>query len=89
MKKLAIAGVASLGLLLAACNHTPGARITSGALVGGAAGAGIGQAIGGNTESTVAGAAIGAGTGAAIAAANEPRYCTTYDRYGQRYDYRC
>jgi len=89
MKKLAIAGVAGLGLLLAACNHTSSDRIVSGALVGGAAGAGIGQLVGGNTGATLAGAAIGAGTGAAVAAASEPRYCTTYDEYGRRYDYRC
>jgi len=89
MNKLAIAGVAGLGLLLAACQHTPGSRLGTGALVGGIAGAGIGQAIGGNTQSTVAGAAIGAGTGVAIAAATEPRYCTTYDSYGRRYTYRC
>jgi hypothetical protein len=89
MNKFAIAGVAGLGLLLAACQHTPGSRLGTGALFGGVAGAGIGQAIGGDTESTVAGAAIGAGTGAVIAAATEPRYCATYDSYGRRYTYRC
>lgn len=89
MKKLAILGVAGAGLLLAACQHTPGDRIGTGALVGGVAGAGIGQAVGGDTESTVAGAAIGAGTGAVIAAASEPRYCTAYDQYGRPYQYRC
>ena len=40
--------------------------LTSGAAIGGLVGAGIGQAVGGDTESTLVGAAIGAGVGAAI-----------------------
>ena len=40
--------------------------MTSGAAIGGALGAGLGQAIGGDTESTVVGGILGAGVGAAI-----------------------
>lgn len=47
--------------LLAACGTTMEQRAATGAL-GGAA---VGQAVGGDTESTVAGAAIGAVAGAA------------------------
>ena len=90
MNKLAVITVASAGMLAAACNHMPGDRVATGALLGGAAGAGIGAAAGGDTGSTVAGGILGAGTGAMVgAAAEERRYCTGYDRYGNPYQYRC
>jgi hypothetical protein len=41
-------------------------RTGTGALIGGAAGAGIGQAVGRNTAGTVIGGAVGAGAGALI-----------------------
>jgi uncharacterized protein YcfJ len=53
-------------LLLAACLFSFSgceSDAQTGALIGGAAGAGIGQAAGGNTESTLIGGAIGAGGG--------------------------
>jgi osmotically inducible lipoprotein OsmB len=89
MNTLAIIAVASTGFLAAACNHMPGDRVATGALVGGAAGAGIGAAATGTTGGTIAGGILGAGTGAMIGAASENRYCTTYDRYGNPYRYRC
>lgn len=51
---------AALVLPLGSCN------VTSGAAIGGLIGAGLGQAAGGDTESTVVGGLIGAGIGAAI-----------------------
>lgn len=51
---------AALTLPLGSCS------VTSGAAIGGVLGAGLGQAIGGDTESTVLGGVIGAGVGAAI-----------------------
>lgn len=89
MKSLALVAVTGIALMLGACSNAPGDRVARGALVGGAAGAGIGQLVGGSTEATLAGAAIGAGTGAAVAASSNPRWCTGYDRYGRPYDYRC
>ena len=56
-----IVGVGLLsGVLIAAGCATKG---QTGALLGGAAGAGLGQAFGGDTGSTVAGGALGAGVG--------------------------
>ena len=54
----------SIGLLAGLC-LTAGcdSSAKSGALIGGLAGAGLGQAIGGNTEATLIGGAIGAGGG--------------------------
>lgn len=89
-KKIAAVAIAGTGLVLAACNHTPGASVATGALVGGAAGAGIGQIVGGTTAATLTGAAIGAGTGAVVgAAAEQRRVCTAYDEYGRAYQYYC
>lgn len=90
MKNLAILAVS--GLLVAGCaGQTPGERVATGALLGGAAGAGAGQAIGGDTESTVIGGILGAGAGsmAGAASAEGDRWCTDYDRYGEPYRYRC
>ena len=45
----------------------------TGALIGGAAGAGIGQAVGRNTEGTLIGAAVGAGAGYLIGAQSDKK----------------
>jgi len=65
-------------------------RATTGALVGGAGGALLGQAIGGNTKSTVIGAASGALLGAVVGSATTPQrredqQCRYQDRYGRIY----
>lgn len=87
-----IATIAAAGLMVAACNSSPGANVAAGSLIGGAAGAGIGAAAtGGSTGGTVAGGIIGAGTGAVVgaAASQDNRWCRDYDRYGRPYRYRC
>lgn len=64
-------------------------RATTGALIGGAGGALVGQAIGRDTTSTLVGAAVGAGAGALIGAATTPGYCRYRDQYGRVYEARC
>lgn len=64
-------------------------RATTGALIGGAGGALVGQAIGGNTGATLVGAAVGAGAGAMIGAATTPGQCRFRDQYGRIYEARC
>ncbi|RWF67952.1 MAG: glycine zipper 2TM domain-containing protein [Mesorhizobium sp.] len=60
-------------------------RATTGALIGGAGGALVGQAIGGNTKSTVIGAASGALLGAVVG----EQLCRYQDRYGRIYTAPC
>ncbi len=73
-KKLAAAAAIALSVAIAGCAQTEGQqRATTGALVGGAGGALVGQAIGGNTKSTVIGAASGALLGAVVGSATTPR----------------
>jgi len=66
-------------------------RATTGALLGGAGGALVGQAIGGNTKSTVIGAAGGALLGAVVGSATTPQQpsnnqlCRYRDPYGRIY----
>lgn len=69
-------------------------RATTGALIGGAGGALVGQAIGGNTKSTVIGAASGALLGAVVGSATTPQrrgdqLCRYQDRYGRIYTAPC
>ncbi|MES0006914.1 glycine zipper 2TM domain-containing protein [Mesorhizobium sp. M0062] len=69
-------------------------RATNGALIGGGVGALAGQALGGNTKSTVIGAAGGALLGAVIGQATTPRrrgeqLCRYQDRYGRIYTAPC
>lgn len=69
-------------------------RATTGALIGGAGGALVGQAIGGNTKSTVIGAASGALLGAVVGSATTPQrrgeeMCRYQDRYGRIYTAPC
>ncbi|RWK35102.1 YMGG-like glycine zipper-containing protein [Mesorhizobium sp.] len=80
---------------LAGCAQTEGQqRATTGALVGGAGGALVGQAIGRDTKSTVIGAASGALLGAVVGSATTPQrrgeqLCRYRDRYGRIYTAPC
>lgn len=94
MKKVLVAVLMSAAL--AGCEtQTEGQqRATTGALVGGAGGALVGQAIGGNTKSTVIGAASGALLGAVVGSATTPQrrgeqLCRYQDRYGRIYTAPC
>lgn len=84
MRKLLIAGFATLGLT--AC-ETPQ---QTGALIGGGAGAAIGAAatdsVGGAVVGGIAGAAVGAIIGHV---ADRPGYCYARDQYGQTIVVRC
>ncbi|KAA3451614.1 hypothetical protein C7I87_06270 [Mesorhizobium sp. SARCC-RB16n] len=65
-------------------------RAATAALLGGASGALVGQAIGGNTKSTVIGAAGGALLGAVVGSATtaqcrKDQLCRYQDRYGRIY----
>lgn len=69
-------------------------RATTGALVGGAGGALVGQAIGGNTQSTLIGAGAGALLGAVVGSATTPQprgqqLCRYQNRNGQIYTAPC
>ena len=82
-----------LSISLAGCAATEQEqRAGTGALIGAGAGALAGQAIGGNTRSTVAGAGAGALLGAVVGTASTPR-STEYCRYrrsdGTIYTARC
>ncbi|TIX73289.1 MAG: hypothetical protein E5V30_02250 [Mesorhizobium sp.] len=61
-------------------------RATTGALVGGAGGALVGQAIGGNTKSTVIGAVVGSAT---TPQRRGEQLCRYQDRYGRIYTAPC
>ncbi len=84
VKKCAIAAIAALALT--ACTTQEQQRGTTGAVVGGLGGALIGQAVGGNTKSTLIGAALGAGAGALIGVATaQPGKCRYRDARGREY----
>ncbi|WP_280821861.1 glycine zipper 2TM domain-containing protein [Pseudaminobacter soli (ex Li et al. 2025)] len=77
----------------AGCSQTEQSAGT-GALVGGAGGALVGQAIGRDTKSTVTGAGAGALLGAVVAGSgsSQPRgqeMCRYQDRYGRIYTAPC
>ncbi|MBX3583036.1 MAG: glycine zipper 2TM domain-containing protein [Rhizobiaceae bacterium] len=85
-----------LTVAVAGCSETTSPQQRSagtGALVGAAGGALVGQAIGGNTRSTVAGAAGGALLGAVVGTATAPRgqqYCRYRDyNTGRIYEAPC
>ena len=89
MKKMMIAAVSALTLGLAGCT-TSERNIAIPAAVGAGGGALLGQAIGGDTESTLIGAGIGAAAGALVgAASNRPGECVYRDGRGQRYIAEC
>ncbi|OQM76959.1 YMGG-like glycine zipper-containing protein [Manganibacter manganicus] len=72
--KTTIAAAMLLSLALAGCASTPQQQRTgTGALLGAGAGALAGQAIGGDTKSTLIGAASGAAIGGIVGSATAPR----------------
>jgi uncharacterized protein YcfJ len=78
---------------LAGCSQTEQSAGT-GALIGGAGGALVGQAIGRDTKSTVIGAGAGALLGAVVAGSGSPQprgqeMCRYQDRYGRIYTAPC
>lgn len=84
-----IAAVSALTLGLAACQSVD-SNVAVPAAVGGLGGAAIGQAVGGNTQSTLIGAGIGAAAGALVgAASNRPGECVYRDGRGNRYVAAC
>jgi hypothetical protein len=82
-------------MALAGCAQTEGQlRAGTGALIGGAGGALVGQAIGCNTRSTVNGAASGALLGAVVGSATTPQrrgeeMCRYQSRDGRIYTAPC
>jgi hypothetical protein len=86
MKKLTFATLAAvLALGVAGCTSTQ-----QGAVVGGVGGALVGQAVGGNTASTLIGAAVGTAAGALIGdAVGRPGYCRYRNSRGKVYEARC
>ncbi|MFD2236317.1 YMGG-like glycine zipper-containing protein [Aureimonas populi] len=89
MKKMMIAAVSALTLGLAGCQSVD-RNVAVPAGVGALGGALVGQAIGGNTESTLIGAGVGAAAGALVGAAtNRPGECVYRDGRGQRYVAAC
>lgn len=94
-RKFAFAAAILLATALAGCSETTSPQQRSagtGALVGAAGGALVGQAIGRNTKSTVIGAAGGALLGAAVGTATAPRgqqYCRYRDNNGRVFEAPC
>jgi len=87
VRKCTIAAITALAL--AACTTQEQQRGATGAVVGGVGGALIGQAVGGDTESTLIGAAVGATAGALLGAATTPGQCRYRDAYGREYIAAC
>ena len=91
----AIAAVLMTAALAGCQSQTEGQqRATTGALLGGAGGALVGQALGHDTASTVVGAAGGALLGAVIGQSTTPQrrgeqLCRYRDRYGRIYTAPC
>jgi uncharacterized protein YcfJ len=93
---IAVAAILAAATLAGCAATEQDQRAGTGALVGAAGGALLGQAIGGNTESTLIGAAGGALAGAAVGAATTPKgsrngdsLCRYRDRYGRIYTAPC
>ena len=86
MKKLTFAALAAvMALGVSACTSTQ-----QGAVIGGVGGALVGQAVGGNTASTLIGAAVGTAAGALIGdAVGRPGYCRYRNSRGRVYEARC
>lgn len=86
MKKIRFATLAAvLALGVAGCTSTQ-----QGAVIGGVGGALVGQAVGGNTASTLIGAAVGTAAGALIGdAVGRPGYCRYRNSRGRVYEARC
>lgn len=75
LRNILAAGILTASLFAGCESHTG-----TGTLIGTAVGAGVGQVIGGNTESTLIGAAIGAGAGYLIGSEAEQQRKTNVDR---------
>ena len=73
-----------LALTLAGCQTEQQQRAGTGAIIGGGVGALAGQAIGGNTESTLIGAGAGALLGAVVGSSTAPQNNNQYCRYQRR-----
>lgn len=97
LMKFATAAALVMTLGIAACSQTAQQqRATGGAALGAAGGALVGQAIGGNTESTLIGAGAGALLGAVLATSGGPQprdrgreMCRYQDRYGRVFTAPC
>jgi len=97
LSRLATAGAVLMTLAITACSQTAQQqRATGGAALGAAGGALVGQAIGGNTESTLIGAGAGALLGAVLATSGGPQprdrdreMCRYQDRYGRIFTAPC
>lgn len=91
--KISAASILAIGISLAGCAQTPQEqRTATGAVLGAAGGALVGQAIGGNAGSTILGAGAGALLGAAVADSTNPRgpqMCRYRDPYGKIYVAEC
>lgn len=82
--------LSSLLLALTLATSVTGCTTTEkGVAVGAVGGALVGQAIGGDTGSTLLGAGIGAVAGGLIGNAMEPGYCIYQRKNGTRYKARC
>lgn len=86
MKKIsAIVLALSLSTAVVGCTTTE-----KGAVIGAGTGALVGQALGGNTESTLIGAAVGGVAGALIGESmKKPGYCIYKNKYGKTYEAPC
>lgn len=88
MKKIMVTWLAMimLSVITVGCaSSDPGRYNTQrGAVIGGAIGAGMGQAIGQNTRSTLIGAAVGTGMGALIGNAEDQRAQAEREAYAGR-----
>ncbi len=94
IRKAVVAALMAAALAGCATQTEPQRRATNGALIGGGVGALAGQALGGNTESTVIGAAGGALLGAVIGQSTTPQrrgeqLCRYQDRRGRIYTAPC
>ncbi|MGQ0685728.1 YMGG-like glycine zipper-containing protein [Bradyrhizobium sp.] len=91
--KTAAVGILAISTCLAGCAQTPQEqRTATGAVLGAAGGALVGQAVGGTAGSTLVGAGAGALLGAAVADSTNPRgapMCRYGDPYGRIYVAEC
>jgi uncharacterized protein YcfJ len=84
LRRTALIAAAVLMLPLVGCTATPDQRAVTGGVIGAGAGALAGQAIGGNTRSTVIGAAGGAIAGTVVGAATAPPSSAVNCRFQRR-----
>jgi hypothetical protein len=94
MHKSTVIAVALMTAVLAGCASEQEQRAGTGALIGGVGGALVGQALGGDTRSTVVGAGAGALLGAVVGSATTPKrrgeeMCRYQSRNGRIYTAPC